>query len=121
MICPSDERGTGSQNGRRAIIDVLKINNLFARRSIQAFTAGPVTPTQVGALMEAAMAAPSAANRKPWHFAVVTDAEVRARLAEVRHAQMVRQSPLALVPCGESALGCRTGWSTGSRTSRRPA
>jgi nitroreductase len=86
-------------------MDVLKIDNLFSRRSIRAFTAETVSPAQVEMLLEAAMAAPSAANRKPWHFVVVTDAGVRAKLAEVHpYAQMVLQSPLAIVPCGEPAL-----------------
>jgi nitroreductase len=86
-------------------MDVLKIDNLFARRSIRAFTAEPVTPAQVGMLLKAAMAAPSAANRKPWHFVAVTDAGVLTKLAEAHpYAQMVLQSPLAIVPCGEPAL-----------------
>ena len=52
------------------------------------------------------MAAPSAANRKPWHFVAVTDAGVRAKLAAVHpHAQMVLLSPLTIVPCGETGRG----------------
>lgn len=86
-------------------MDVLGIDDLFARRSIRAFTAEPVTPAQLETLLKAAMAAPSAANRRPWHFVAVTDAGVRARLAEAHpHAQMVLQAPLAIVPCGEPAL-----------------
>jgi len=86
-------------------MDILKIDNLFARRSIRAFTSEPVTPAQVEMLLKAAMAAPSAANRRSWHFVVVSDPGVRAKLAAVHpHAQMVLQSPLAIVPCGEPAL-----------------
>lgn len=86
-------------------MDVLAIANLFARRSIRSFTAEPVAPAQIEMLLKAAMAAPSAANRKPWHFVVVTDARVRAALAQAHpHAAMVAGAPLALVPCGEPSL-----------------
>jgi nitroreductase len=86
-------------------MDVLRIENLFARRSIRAFTAEPVDPAQIEMLLRAAMAAPSAANRKPWHFVVVTDAGVRRALAEEHpHAAMVVQAPLAIVPCGDPSL-----------------
>ncbi len=86
-------------------MDVLEIGNLFARRSIRAFTGDPVDPAQVEMILKAAMAAPSASNRKPWHFVVVTDARVRGALAEVHpHAAMVVEAPLALVPCGEPSL-----------------
>lgn len=87
-------------------MDVLAIGNLFARRSIRSFTAEPVDPAQIELLLKAAMAAPSAGDRKPWHFVVVTDARVRAALArEHPHAAMVSAAPLALVPCGDPSLG----------------
>jgi len=87
-------------------MDVLTIGNLFARRSIRTFTAEPVDPAHVETLLKAAMAAPSAANRKPWHFIVVTDAGVREALAQAHpHAAMVAESPVALVPCGDPSLG----------------
>ncbi len=86
-------------------MDVLTIGNLFARRSIRSFTPEPVDPNQVETLLKAAMAAPSAVNRKPWHFIVVTDARVRTALAQAHpHAAAVTQSPLALVPCGDPSL-----------------
>ncbi len=82
----------------------LTIPNLFARRSIRQFTAEPVTEDQIRTLLEAAMAAPSAGNRKPWHFVVVTDAEARAKLAaDHPYAKMVAQAPVCIVPCGEPA------------------
>ena len=86
-------------------MEALTIGNLFARRSIRAFTAKPVDPVQVQMLLKAAMAAPSAGNRKPWHFIVVTDALAREALAQAHpYAKMLTESPLALVPCGEPSL-----------------
>jgi nitroreductase len=86
-------------------MDVLEIGNLFARRSIRAFTSESLDPVQVEMLLKAAMAAPSAGNRKPWHFIVATDARLRETLAQAHpHAKMLTESPLALVPCGEPSL-----------------
>ena len=86
-------------------MEVLKIDNLFARRSIRSFTSQPVSEEQIEMLLKAAMAAPSAGNRQPWHFVVVTDPDMRNKLADIHpHAQMVRQSPVCIVPCGEPRL-----------------
>ena len=84
----------------------LAISNLFARRSVRRFEERPVSEEQVQLLLQAAMAAPSAGNRRPWHFVVVTDPATRARLADSSpYAGMVAQAPLCLAPCGEPALG----------------
>ena len=86
-------------------MDVLKIDNLFARRSIRAFTGQPVTPEQVTMLLKAAMAAPSAGNRKPRHFIVVTDPKVKQALTEVHpYADMLLEAPVGIVVCGEPSL-----------------
>lgn len=83
----------------------LTIENLFARRSIRQYSDQPVSDEQVRLLLEAAMAAPSAGNRKPWHFVVVRDPALRARIAESHpHAKMMRQAPVCIVPCGQPSL-----------------
>lgn len=83
----------------------LAIDNLFARRSIRKFQDMPVTADQVEVLLQAAMAAPSAGNRKPWHFIVVRDLETRRRIA-VSHpyAKMAIEAPVVIVPCGQPDL-----------------
>jgi nitroreductase len=86
-------------------MDVLKIEILFARRCIRTYTEDTVYPAQVELLLKAAMAAPSAANRKPWHFIVVTDARARETLVQAHpHARMLTESPVALVPCGAPSM-----------------
>lgn len=86
----------------------LTIPNLFARRSIRSFTPEPLTDEQIEVLLKAAMAAPSASNRKPWHFVVVTEQGMRERLAESHpYAKMLPQAALCLVPCGEPRINER--------------
>jgi nitroreductase len=83
----------------------LALGNLFARRSIRKFDNGPVTDEQVELLLQAAMAAPSAGNRKPWHFVVVRDPETRRKIAASHpYAKMAVEAPVVIVPCGQPEL-----------------
>jgi len=83
----------------------LTIPNLFARRSIRKFTSEGVTEEQIDTLLQAGMAAPSASNRKPWHFVVVTDQETRRALADAHpYGKMVAEAPLCVVPCGDPSI-----------------
>ena len=59
-----------------AVFDAIR-----ARRSIRRYTGQPVDRATIDAALEAAMHAPSAHNRQPWRFAVVTSPEAKARLA----------------------------------------
>ena len=54
---------------------------LFTRRSIRKYTQEDVSDEDLNILLKAAMLAPSASNRQPWHFVVVRDPDVRAALA----------------------------------------
>jgi F420 biosynthesis protein FbiB-like protein len=51
------------------------------RRSIRRYLAQPVAPATLLALLEAAQWAPSAHNRQPWRFCVVTSAAVKEALS----------------------------------------
>jgi len=79
------------------MIDLIK-----RRRSIRKYTPEPVTEAEVRQLLEAAMAAPSANNRQPWHFVVVRDQETKTLLAKThRWSGMIAQAALAIAVCGE--------------------
>jgi len=91
--------------------EVLRIDNLFARRSIRNYTGEPVTAEQVDLLLKAAMAAPSASNLKPWHFVAVTRRAALGQLAEAHpHGKMLAEAALAICVCGEPAINERM-WS----------
>ena len=81
------------------------IDPILARRSIRTYTDEPVKEAEITKLLEAGMAAPSASNKKPWHFVVVTDREVLDRLSEYgSHWQMLREAPLSIVVCGDPSI-----------------
>lgn len=55
---------------------------LLERRSIRKFKETKLSEEQIRLLLEAAMAAPTGRNAKPWKFYVVTDEEVLAKIRE---------------------------------------
>jgi nitroreductase len=76
---------------------------IFKRRSIRKYTDRPVEPEKLDLLLQAAMAAPSAMNCKPWEFVIVTDLE---KLAQFRRRLIFgnRNAPAAIVVCGNPGL-----------------
>lgn len=73
-----------------------------ARRSIRKYTGEPVTREEIQALLEAAMAAPSASNRQSWEFVVVQDAALRQQLADTHQwAYMAADAPVVFVVLGD--------------------
>lgn len=75
---------------------------IFGRRSIRAYTAAPVNDAHVRQMLEAAMAAPSAAAKDPWRFVVVKNRELLARLAgELPYGRMLAGAGVGFVVCGD--------------------
>jgi nitroreductase len=74
------------------------------RRSVRRYDPGvDVSPEEVERLLEAAVRAPSAGNRQPWHFYVVRDPARRRALAAAAFGQdFVAQAPLAIVVCADA-------------------
>ena len=78
---------------------------IFTRRSIRAYTSEPVSEEDVKIILEAAMNAPSANNRQPWHFIVVDDRSKLDAIMEVHpYSKMLAQAPLAIVVCGDTKV-----------------
>ena len=75
---------------------------ILKRRSIRAYTTAPLVDTQVQALLQAAMAAPSANDVRPWAFVVVRDPARRRALAETHQwSQMCAEAPAVIVVLGD--------------------
>jgi nitroreductase len=84
------------------------IDTIFSRRSIRRYTEEQVSEKEIKTILEAAMAAPSASNRKPWHFVVVTERETLNRLAEAhKYAKMLNEAPLCVSVCGDQSVSER--------------
>ncbi|WP_462281782.1 flavin reductase [Salinivirga cyanobacteriivorans] len=72
------------------------------RKSVRHFTDQPVSNAQIETLLRAGMAAPTAANRQPWVFYVVSEREVLDSLGkQLPYAKMLFQAQKAIVVCGD--------------------
>lgn len=57
-------------------------DQMRTRRTVRDFAPAPIPMAAVRAAIEAAGSAPNGANRQPWHFAVVTDAQTKRAIRE---------------------------------------
>jgi len=79
-----------------------RLDFIFGRRSIRAYTSEAVSEEAVRKLLEAAMAAPSAAAKDPWRFVVVRNRELLSRIqGALPYGQMLGSAALAIVVCGD--------------------
>ena len=84
------------------------IKTIFSRRSIRQYTEESVPEEHITTILKAAMAAPSASNKKPWHFVVVTERDTLNRLANAhKYAKMLHEAPLCVVVCGDESVSQR--------------
>ncbi|MCA9866162.1 MAG: nitroreductase family protein [Anaerolineae bacterium] len=66
------------------------LESIRARRSLRRYDARPVATELVDQLLEAAIWAPSAHNRQPWRFVVISGAATKHRLATAMGEQLRR-------------------------------
>ena len=63
---------------------------ILDRRSIRAYQKEQLTEAQLNALLDAALASPSAMNSQPWHFTVVQDQALIDRVHEAAKARILK-------------------------------
>lgn len=75
---------------------------LLKRRSVRKFTDEPVSDEMINELLHAAMSGPSACNKRPWEFYVITNEQ---KLNELKSASRFTPytAKLAIVVCGNLA------------------
>ncbi|MBC7260127.1 MAG: nitroreductase family protein [Chloroflexi bacterium] len=78
---------------------------ILTRRSVRQFRQDkPLKEAQVEKLLEAAIRAPSAGNRQPWHFYVVWSQDVKDGLAEAAFGQgFIAEAPVVIVVCADAS------------------
>ena len=79
------------------------LEHIYQRRSIRKYKPDPIPRETLLDLLRAAMAAPSAVNKQPWDFIVVTQPERLATLQDVLPYGKY-PCPAAIVVCGRLDL-----------------
>ena len=81
------------------------LDPVLARRSIRKYTNRRVTDSDVKTLLEAAMAAPSAHDERPWHFIAIRNGALQELIQVIHpHAYMVTQASVVILVCGDKNL-----------------
>ena len=84
---------------------------ILSRRSIRKYTDKEVSKELEVNLLKAAMAAPSAHNRQPWHFIIIRDRDILKKITEFhRHSQMLKEASLAIIVCGDNEVQKTDFW-----------
>jgi nitroreductase len=77
------------------------LQNIFNRRSVRTFVERNIPHEDLETLVKAGMSAPSAANRQPWTFIVLTRKQLLNELGEsLPTGKMLFMASAAIVVCG---------------------
>lgn len=78
---------------------------ILTRRSIRKYSEKNIPEEYYEIILRAAMHAPSARNRQPWHFIVISDHKVLNKLSLVSTSwKMLQEAASAIVICGDLDL-----------------
>ena len=82
-----------------------KLGYILDRRSIRRFKDQNIDRDTVKQLVTAAMYAPSAVNRQPWHFVVIDQRQMLNKIMGIHpHAGMLQTASHGIVVCGDEQL-----------------
>jgi len=80
------------------------------RRSIRKYKVKRIEEEKLFRVLEAGRLSPSAANRQPWHFIVITDPEIRGMMKEAYGRSWFYEAPVIIVVCVDPNIaGVRDG------------
>ena len=83
--------------------DVLKA--ISARASIRKFSDKEIDDLQINAILHAGLCAPSAANKRPFHFIVSRDREKMVSIiGDNPYVKMLRSAAACIIVCGDEAV-----------------
>src|SRR4030042_3547963 len=72
---------------------------VLSRRSVRRYEPREIPRDVLDQILEAGRQAPSAANKQPWHFIVLTDSEIKKELSKGLFHRFIKDAPVTLVGC----------------------
>jgi len=80
------------------------VDVVLSRRSIRRYEQKEIPKDALDKILDAGRQAPSAANRQPWHFIVVTDPEIKKELSKGLFNRFIKDTPVTLIGCAHKDL-----------------
>ena len=75
---------------------------LLSRRSVRNYEKREIPKDVLDKILEAGRQAPSAANRQPYHFVVLTDYETKKELSKGLFNRFIKDSPVTIAGCANT-------------------
>ena len=73
------------------------LEGIYSRRSIRHYTDEPVKKDDLLEIIKAGRWAPSGLNNQPWRFAIVTDKDIRFKMAELtKYRKIIENAPACI-------------------------
>jgi nitroreductase len=91
------------------------VDVVLNRRSIRRYEPKEIPRDVLDKILEAGRQAPSAANKQPWHFIVLTDSEIKKELSKGMFNRFIKDAPITVVGCAHKDL-IASKWSIVSTT-----
>jgi len=88
------------------------LDAIMTRRSIRKYKAKAAPKQTLEKILEAARRAPSADNKQPWHFIVLTDPKIKEKLSKRKWSGFIKDSAFTLVGCAYRGDAFSRKWST---------
>lgn len=101
MMSACAESKTEKEDSGKCNAGEIVVNNIMTRTSIRQFTDQPVAKDTLDILVKAGMAAPSAMNKQPWAFVVVTEKEMLDSLNAHHPYANLKTATAAIIVCGD--------------------
>jgi nitroreductase len=74
---------------------------ILSRRSIRRYEAKKISDEDLRSILEAGRQAPSAANRQPIKFVIVTENELKKELSDALFNRFVKDAPVIVIACAD--------------------
>lgn len=81
------------------------IETILQRNSVRRYSEQPISQDDMELILKAAMAAPCSHDCRPWHFIVLSDKDLMARIGrDSEYAHMIEFADKAVVVCADESL-----------------
>lgn len=71
------------------------------RYSVRKYEDKKVEKETLEEILEVVRNAPSAANKQPWHFVVLTEDDIKSKICETYKLDWLKKAPVIIVACGD--------------------
>jgi nitroreductase len=80
------------------------VDVVLSRRSIRRYEQKEIPKDVLDSILEAGRQAPSAMNRQPWHFIVLTEYEIKKELSKGFFNRHIKDSAITIVGCANTGF-----------------